>query len=190
MHCIGSTRNVQCMGSRGTSLILSSAFNPGFNSHQTSYSFHRLSLTPSRRQSLRLLIPCPRASYKRFPTLTAAQTYLLSRDPKKPKRSRKEVWHVDPARKAFGYTPLHVPPPAAGAHITHRQQQIVDAYTAKYASAHALPFHLRTARDQGFTLSSGRAVVWTDGSAVKNGRRGARAGSGVFWGRTGVAAGL
>ncbi|KAI5449342.1 hypothetical protein NCC49_004793 [Naganishia albida] len=137
------------------------------------------------------------ATYKRFFTLADAQAYLFSRDPKKAKRPRKAVWHVDAPRKAFGYTPLHIPPSSSlrgFQTIEQRQQAIITAYTSKYAEHRPLqdlPFHIQDAREQGFTLSSGgKLVVWTDGSAVKNGKKGARAGSGVFWGRGGVAASL
>lgn len=152
------------------------------------------SFLPSPRHPL--IKPTPNsATYKRFPTLPAAQTYLLTRSPQKAKQSRKPTWHIDAPRKVFEYTPLHLPrqDPTSRPTIPERQQHVLQQYNMQHpepGTIQTLPFHIAAAREQGFTISRGALVVWTDGSARKNGKSGARAGSGVWWGSDGVARGL
>lgn len=57
---------------------------------------------------------------------------------------------------------------------------------ARFIKDHLLK--LERARAQGFmTTEDGALVVYTDGSAKDNGKKGARAGSGVWWGKRGSA---
>lgn len=52
-----------------------------------------------------------------------------------------------------------------------------------------LPLHLQAIAKQGYTFTdppSPRLVVYTDGSSLGNGRSGATAGAGVYWGEAGA----
>jgi ribonuclease HI len=54
-----------------------------------------------------------------------------------------------------------------------------------------LPENLAKIAEEGYTFAPGpppRLVVYTDGSGLGNGKKGALAGLGVFWGGTGKAA--
>lgn len=53
---------------------------------------------------------------------------------------------------------------------------------------HQLLRQLELARSRGHTTTpDGALVVYTDGSATENGKKGCRAGSGVWWGQSGIA---
>lgn len=49
---------------------------------------------------------------------------------------------------------------------------------------------LRSLASRGFSIEHNRLIVWTDGASKDNGKRIARAGVGVFWGKQGDASGL
>lgn len=62
------------------------------------------------------------------------------------------------------------------------------AASLKHANISDLPDNLRLIAQKGFNFStSQKLVVYTDGSGLGNGQRGARAGLGVWWGATGDA---
>ncbi|CDZ97227.1 nad-specific glutamate dehydrogenase [Phaffia rhodozyma] len=59
--------------------------------------------------------------------------------------------------------------------------KIINQKTANLSSRQQMKLPIVQGDDGFRRLPSGRVVVYTDGSAVKNGQRGAFAGSGVFW---------
>ncbi|KAJ9092078.1 hypothetical protein QFC19_008852 [Naganishia cerealis] len=111
------------------------------------------------------------AVYKRFSTRAEAEAYINAKE----KRIKKK--HQQ--RPLFGTSSL--------SKTCWNLAESVFLHNPNYRPLE-LPFHAQAAREQGFTVSpDDTLIVYTDGSARKNGKAWCKAGSGVFWGHRGRA---
>lgn len=122
--------------------------------------------------------PGYRAKYKRFATLDETKVYITPAPRPPPRQSRRKSTSGKRIRKPRKqkHTPYPLPP---------------SLFPTNASRPPPLPFHTAEASDGGFTVTSGGAlVVYTDGSATGNGKRGCVSGTGVWWGARGRAATL
>ena len=102
--------------------------------------------------------------------------------------------NVSPPRAAFKKFPTRVAAEeyigGSGAHSKTSRSAIEDITvpTTTTGSSVNISPTASSAQSSGYTITpDSHIVVWTDGSAVGNGKKGSVGGLGVFWGKTGKA---
>lgn len=148
------------------------------------------------------LSPALRPIYKGFPSLPAAEAWLRGDiprgalvDPKLPDALR---WDgVVLSNSLIEKIKSRGQPHRQASKMGHRNRKEYNSTRRSEAVDQELEAFHHTlqrpelARSCGYTTTpDGALVVYTDGSAMENGKRACRAGSGVWWGHSGVASKL
>lgn len=143
-----------------------------------------------------------RPIYKSFPTLLAAEAWLRGDiprgalvDAKLPDALRWDGVVLSESLMKVIKSRAEPRRPFKNTKMWNRQRQFStcgpEAIDQELDAFHQTLRRLELARSRGYTTTpDGALVVYTDGSAVENGKKGCRAGSGVWWGRSGIARGL
>lgn len=114
------------------------------------------------------------AKYKKFSTRAEAESFVGSGPSTAPYSQRGRPSTSATPGTQNGFRPV----------VTDKEQPLTLADPA------SLPPALAQIAKQGFSFTTAphRLIVYTDGSSLDNGKSTARAGLGVFWGSTGLAA--
>lgn len=120
-----------------------------------------------------------RAKFKKFLTEAAANVYMQGSSAPPYSLPNRSTAPEEPARSTTS---------APNRQATSATSQTRASSPPTSIDPHLLPSDLQVFAKQGYTFSKDkRLVVYTDGSGLSNGKVGARAGLGVYWGSEGQA---
>ena len=165
---------------------------------RVSTCINRLLASCLRKLNPSFITSVHRPIYKGFPSLIAAEAWLRGDiprgalvDPKLPDSLRWDgvVLSDSLMMKIKGRGQPHRPiSKTSNWKSKQHSSRRLEAIDQELEAFHQTLRQIELARSRGYTTTpDGALVVYTDGSAMENGKRACKAGSGVWWGRAGMA---